>query len=319
MSRPSRDRVAINPLQWATPRIDPSDPLSPRAWLFPEPEFVPVYARALREVASAGFRAVSLEVLPTQTISAYEALIRDTGLALAPGYAAIDLPDVLPARGTAERADLFDDIRRKAGESAHFGLDTIFLAPLMTFRQGSVRTLEAAAVGAAFDAGRLERMIEVLGEAADVLAAEGIRAGLHNHVGTWVETVAEIDAVLAAIDPTRLGASFDIGHIAWLGEDPIPVLQRHAARLIDLHVKDLDLAVAAASRDGAHPYDWAPAHGVFREPGEGDLDLPATVDALPDRFEGWIVIEVDSTDLDPAESARRCAAWADALFPRPND
>jgi hypothetical protein len=34
-----------------------------------------------------------------------------------------------------------------------------------------------------------------------VLRAEGVRAGLHNHVGTWVETEHEIDRVLGALDP----------------------------------------------------------------------------------------------------------------------
>ncbi|MCC4909217.1 sugar phosphate isomerase/epimerase [Microbacterium sp. cx-59] len=314
MTLPPRERIAINPLQWATPRLDPADPLSERAWLFPDPGFVPTYAAALHEVKGAGFDAVSLEVLPTQTTAEYARIVADAGLALAPGYAAIDLPDELPAPGSSARSALFDDMRRKAEESVHFGLNTIFLAPAMTFREGSVRTQEAAAIGAGFDADRLDRMTEVIGEAADVFAAAGVRAGLHNHIGTWVETVAEIDHVLAAIDPSRLGASFDIGHLAWLGVDPADVLRRHSDRLIDLHIKDLDLGIAAASRDGAHPYSWGPSRGLFREPGLGDMDLDAILAALPEGFGGWIVVEVDSTDLDPTESVRLCARWADATF-----
>lgn len=314
MSPLFRDRVAINPLQWATPRLDPTDPFSERAWRFPDPDFVPVYEAALHEVARAGFRTISLEVLPTQTTADYELAITAAGLSLAPGYAAIDLPDALPARGSAARRALYDDMRRKADESTHFGLDTIFLAPMMTWREGSVRTLEAAAIGAAADPARLDRMIEVLGEAADVFADSGVRAGLHNHIGTWVETVDEIDAVLAAISPERLGASFDVGHLAWLGADAAAVLARHADRILDLHIKDLDLTLADESRATPHPYHWAPSRGLFREPGEGDVDLDGILAALPDGFDGWIVIEVDSTDLDPAESVRRCAAWADRTF-----
>lgn len=314
MSLPPRARIAINPLQWATPRTDPTDPLSERAWLFPEAAFVPVYTDALHEVKRAGFDAISLEVLPTQTTAEYARIIADAGLSLAPGYAAIELPESLPAPGTPARSALFDGMRRKADESVHFGLDTIFLAPAMTFTEGSVRTQEAAAIGAGFDADRLDRMTEVIGEAADVFARSGVRAGLHNHIGTWIETVSEIDHVLGAIDPSRLGASFDIGHLAWLGVDPAEMLLRHADRLIDLHIKDLDLGIAAASRDGAHPYGWGPSRGLFREPGLGDMDLDAILAVLPEGFGGWIVVEVDSTDLDPAESARLCARWADATF-----
>jgi sugar phosphate isomerase/epimerase len=316
MTRPPRSRVALNPIQWFSLKEDPADPDSADLWLIADPAFRAQYPDVLRQVKESGFDTVMLGVLDTQTLQDFARMLADAGLSVAPGYAAIDVPEAELPRGSAERVHWFDGVRRKAEESAYFGLDTVFLAPELNWKPGSVRATDAAAVGAGFDAARLDRLTDVLGEAADVLAAEGVRAGLHNHIGTWVETVEEIDHVLGAIDPARLGASFDIGHLAWLGVDPVPVLARHADRLLDLHVKDLDLAVAARSRDAAHPYGWGPSRGLFREPGEGDLDLDAVLDVLPDGFGGWIVIEVDLTARTPFESAQVCARWADASFPR---
>ena len=305
-------RYALNPLQWIT--VD-------GRWRYAEPDFRADYPGVLAQVRDSGFDAVMLEVLATQTLQDYARMIADAGLALAPGYCAVGLPEDHgavphspgPQRGTAEWVRWFDGVRRKAEESNYFGLDTVFLSPEMNFAETSVRTSEAVAVGAAFDEGRLDRLIEVLGEAAEVLRAEGVRAGLHNHVGSWVETEHEIDRVLDALDPTLLGASFDVGHLVWAGIDPVAMLTRHADRLVDLHVKDLDLAVAEASRATPTGYDEASGRGLFREPGTGGIDLDAVLAALPDGFPGWIIIEIDRTVMDPFESARACRAWVERV------
>jgi inosose dehydratase len=178
-----------------------------------------------------------------------------------------------------------------------------------------VRTLDAVAVGAVFDEGRLDRVIDVLGEAASVLASEGIRAGLHNHVGTWVETEYEIDRVLDAISPDLLGASFDVGHLAWAGIDPVTMLGRYSDRLVDLHIKDLDLDVATASRATPTSYRDATDRGLFLEPGLGGMDLDGILGALPDGFGGWIIIEVDRASMEPFESAKVSRAWLEATIP----
>jgi inosose dehydratase len=178
-----------------------------------------------------------------------------------------------------------------------------------------VRTLDAVAVGAVFDEGRLDRVIDVLGEAASVLASEGVRAGLHNHVGTWVETEYEIDRVLDAISPDLLGASFDVGHLAWAGIDPVTMLGRYSDRLVDLHIKDLDLDVATASRATPTSYRDATDRGLFLEPGLGGMDLDGILGALPDGFGGWIIIEVDRASMDPFASAKVSRAWLEATIP----
>jgi sugar phosphate isomerase/epimerase len=313
-----RDRIALNAIQWINVKADPDDPGSANLWRYAEPDFRVDYPGVLGQIRQAGFGAVMMEVLATQTLQDYARMIRDSGLALAPGYASIGLPEDHGVRlepGSAQRVHWFDDVRRKAEESNYCGLSTVFLAPEVSWEEGFVRTRDAVAVGAGFDQDRLDRQIEFIAEAAEVLRAEGVRAGLHNHAGTWIETEEEIEQTLAAIPAAVLGASFDVGHLAWAGIDPEAMVRRHADRIVDLHVKDLDLGVAAASRAEPTPYQVAADRGLFLEPGLGGMDLSGILSALPGDFGGWVIIEVDQASMEPFASARTSWAWVEATIP----
>lgn len=308
-----RDRVALNPLQWINLAADPNVPGSTSRWRYTEPGFRADYPGVLQAVRASGWEAVMMEVLAVQTLQDYGRIIADAGLTLAPGYASISLPedhDVVLEPGSAERIHWFDQVRRKAEESATFGLPTIFLAPEVGWGPHFPRTSTAVAVGAQFDAGRLERQIAIMGEAVDVLAAEGVKAGLHNHAGTWVEVQPEIEQVLDSLP--QLGASFDIGHLVWAGVDPIAMLTKYADRLVDIHIKDLNTEVAAASRAKPTGYNEATDAGIFLEPGLGGIDLDGVLAALPDTFDGWVIVEVDRASLPAEESARVSWEWVEA-------
>lgn len=308
-------QVALNPIQWTNLPADPSVPGSEPRWRYGEPSFRDDYPGVLQAVADAGFGATMMEVLDTQTLQDYARMVADAGLAVAPGYASIGLPEdhgLELARGTADWARWFNGVRRKAEESNYFGLDTVFLAPEVAY--WLPRWADRAAVGHLADDARLERQIEMLAEAAEILRAEGVRAGLHNHVGTWIETEPEIEAVLGALDPGLLGVSFDIGHLAWAGIDPVEMVARHTDRILDLHVKDIDLTLAAQTRRDPGPYQAVGTLDFFLEPGRGDVDLDGVLAALPADFDGWVVIEVDQVHRDPADSAAMSRAWIESRF-----
>jgi len=311
-----RDRVALNAIQWINVKADPNDPDSDNLWLYAEPTFKDEYPRVLAQIREAGFGAVMMEVLASQTLQNYRRMLDDAGLKPAPGYASITLPEDhgVSLGEPAARIRWFDGIRRKAEESSFFGLSTIFLAPEVSWEPGTIRTLESSAIGASFDSGRLDRVIDIVGEAAEVLRAEGIRAGLHNHVGTWIETEGEIDRALADIPADLLGASFDLGHLAWAGIDPATIVARYRDRIVDLHIKDLDLSVAEASRATPTPYNVASDRGLFLEPGLGGIDIAGTLAELGDDWDGWIIVEVDKASMEPFESARVSWNWVDETF-----
>ena len=302
-------KFALNAIQWINVKEDPSDLDSASLWRFADPSFVAEYPGVLAEIRRAGFEATMLEVLDTQTLQNYAAMIEESGLALAPGYVQVPLASAHGGRlerGTSERIHWFDAVRRKAEESNYFGLSTIFLAAEVD--QSAIRW-QKPAIGYDFSQDRLDELTDLIDEAVDVLNAEGVRPGLHNHVGTWVETEQEYEHVLNSIDASRLGASFDIGHLEWAGIDAKKAIEKWGARVQDLHLKDLDLEIARRTREDGLSYERATDLGLYREPGLGQLDLPGILSALPDGFGGWVIIEVDRASMEPVASARHTAAW----------
>ena len=302
-------KFALNAIQWINVKEDPTDLSSASLWRFADPSFVAEYPQVLAEIRDAGFSATMLEVLDTQTLQNYAAMVEASGLALAPGYVQVPLASDHGGRlerGTFERIHWFDAVRRKAEESTYFGLDTIFLAAEVD--QTAIRW-QRPAIGADFSQERLDELTDLIDEAVDVLNAEGVRPGLHNHVGTWIETEHEYEHVLNSIDASRLGASFDIGHLEWAGIDAKLAIAKWADRVQDLHVKDLNLDLARRSRDEGLSYERATDLGLYLEPGLGQVDIVDTLSVLPDGFGGWIIIEVDRASMDPVASAKHTAAW----------
>ena len=207
------------------------------------------------------------------------------------------------------------EIRRRAEETNFMGLDSVFLAAAMIY-DGNRRISEQAAVGAFFDQGKLDRLVEIIAEAAEVLRAEGVRAGLHNHIGSLIETEYEIDYVLENVDASLLGASLDIGHLAWAGIDYRDMLRKHRDRLLDLHLKDMDLSIAAASRQRPTSYYEVADQRFFLEPGLGDIDLDGVLADLNEYdFRGWVIIEVDRASMEPFESAKFSWNWVQNRVP----
>jgi sugar phosphate isomerase/epimerase len=309
----TRSQVALNAIQWINLKPPPG---GERLWRFADPSWRSEQPDVHRQIREAGFDAVMIEVLDTQTLQAYRRMLDDASLRPAPGYIQIAPPEAKGLslrRGSPEWVRWFNPVRRRAEESNFLGLDTVFLAAELDL--GAPRITEASATGAFFDQGMLDRQVEYLAEAAEVLRSEGIRAGLHNHVGSLVETEYEIDYVMRQVDPSLLGASFDVGHLEWAGIPSGPFLRRYRDRLLDLHVKDLDVEIAAAARSRPTPYYEVSDQRFFLEPGLGHVDLPEVLQALGDDFAGWIVIEVDRPSMEPVESARTSWAWVEQSLP----
>ncbi|WP_425145214.1 TIM barrel protein [Deinococcus sp.] len=127
-----------------------------------------------------------------------------------------------------------------------------------------------------------------------VMAETGLRTVFHHHIGTWVETPAEVERLLELTDPAVLGLCFDTGHYAFAGGDPVAGLKQHAGRIWHMHFKDYDPAVGQASRQHGWDALEAVGHGVFCELGQGGIDFPAVLVQLRAQdYRGWVVVEQD--------------------------
>ncbi|WP_084961317.1 TIM barrel protein [Thermoactinospora rubra] len=123
-------------------------------------------------------------------------------------------------------------------------------------------------------------------ETADRCRERGFEPAFHHHLGTYVETVEDVERLLELTD---VGLCLDTGHLLLAGGDPVAALRDWAGRIRHVHVKDGSFELFAQGGD----LRAMMGRGVFTPLGAGDLDLAGVVAALGD-YEGWIVVEQDT-------------------------
>ncbi len=281
-------KIAVNPLPWV---LGPAGfDLSPAT-----------VTAAVAGIADAGFTAMHADVPAGMGVAEYRTLLSDHGVRPAPGYFSGDYD--APA---ADLPALVDAARRHAGVQAVLGRTEVVLAcPLDPARIG------APAVGADFDAARLELVIERIAAVAGAITAEGVTPCFHPHVGSWIETEHEIRAMLDSVDASVLSFGPDTGHLFWAGMNPAAVIADYAHRVRAVHLTDVHRPAAVRAREQGDDYMGSTVtQHVWTEPGRGDVDFGAVFAALPPSYQGWFVVEVDVPDLPTKEeSTAQSARW----------
>jgi inosose dehydratase len=134
-------------------------------------------------------------------------------------------------------------------------------------------------------------------------AARGVRAVVHQHVGTLIESPTAVQRLLADTD---IALCLDTGHLICGGNDPLALAREHADRIGHVHLKDVDLALAQKVVDGTVPYTDAVSTGLFQPLGHGGARIAEIVRTLRDAgYDGWYVMEQDcrlgkAEDVDAA-------------------
>ncbi len=135
-------------------------------------------------------------------------------------------------------------------------------------------------------------LLRTAAEIRDIAAGYGLRTVLHPHVGTLVQTAAEVERLLADSD---LQLCLDTGHLLIGGVDPVALARRHADRIGHIHLKDVRADLADRIRSGATEYSVAVRQGLFVPLGEGDVDIEALIRcAHAGGYRGWYVLEQDT-------------------------
>jgi inosose dehydratase/3D-(3,5/4)-trihydroxycyclohexane-1,2-dione acylhydrolase (decyclizing) len=128
-------------------------------------------------------------------------------------------------------------------------------------------------------------------QVADAVAAEGLTLVYHHHMGTVVESEADIDAFMAATGPS-VGLLLDAGHATFAGADPVALAKRYRARIHHVHCKDVRRAVMEDVKARDTSFLDAVVEGVFTVPGDGSVDFAAVLRELP-GYAGWLVVEAE--------------------------
>jgi inosose dehydratase len=116
-------------------------------------------------------------------------------------------------------------------------------------------------------------------------------------MGTVVQTHAEIDRLLHLCGPA-VTLLLDTGHAVFAGADPVALARIYAARITHVHCKDVRAAVMARVKTEEKSFLESVVAGVFTVPGDGMVDFPAVLAALP-AYRGWLVVEAEQ---DPAQA-----------------
>src|SRR5580692_1329872 len=145
-----------------------------------------------------------------------------------------------------------------------------------------------------------------LNDLARELAPMGVKVVFHNHVGTYVETEAETARLLEETNPDYVGWCFDCGHIAYGGADIFRLLTKYGSRVRHAHLKDVNAEVLNQARARRWNLAEALKAFIFSPLGKGHLDLRRVIELLRDQgYNDWLVVEQDTTPLDPTTVARQ--------------
>ena len=284
-------RIATAPVSWGV--------------LMKDTPNVPPYSQVLDEIREAGY--VGTELGPYGYLPFDIPILRDDlerrGLTLTSAFTIFNF--------LAGKDD--ETVYREALETAEvlaaMGCEYIVLSDVLFVvenrggRAGRIRREDSLS-----DA-EWDQAAENVNAFAEVVHEEyGMKCAAHPHVGGYLETDFEIDALLERTDPDLVGLCFDMAHIAYGGGDPVAVLDKWRDRTWYLHIKECDGRVREEVIGRGGDYYDGVSSGVFPELGEGTVDWQGINRILQEMdFDGWGTVEQDilpGIGIDALASAR---------------
>ena len=151
-----------------------------------------------------------------------------------------------------------------------------------------------------------DKLCKGLNKLAVVAASRGITLTFHHHMGTGVQTAAEIDRLMENTDADKVFLLFDSGHLHFSGECPVAVLKQHVKRVKHVHLKDIRADILARVEREEMSFLRSVVNGVFTVPGDGCIDFTPIFEVLSrNSYEGWMLVEAeqDPKKADPLEYA----------------
>ena len=126
-------------------------------------------------------------------------------------------------------------------------------------------------------------------------AEQGVKMGYHHHMGTIIESAADIDRFMAMAGPhTRL--LLDTGHCTFGGADPAEVARKYMDRVTHIHAKNIRPEIMREVREQNLSFLEGVRRGAFTVPGdpEGCVAFePVLKIAAEHGYSGWLVIEAE--------------------------
>jgi inosose dehydratase len=270
-----KNRIGINPLTWTNddmPELGAETPLE----------------TCLSEARQAGYEGVELGNKFPRTVEILGPILEAHHLALASGWYSGGLLE----RSVAEEMEAVEGhLTLLSG----LGCDVMVFAEVTGCVHGNrgVPLTTRRVLDDSEWAGFGERLTEV----AKRLLDRGVAVAYHHHMGTVVQTEAEVDRLMD-VTGEAVGLLLDTGHLTYGGGDPAAVARRYAARINHVHCKDIRPDVLERALAADKSFLDSVLDGVFAVPGDGGIDFPGVLGILRENgYGGWLVVEAEQ---DPA-------------------
>ena len=287
-------KIGTAPVNWNSPHVPDYRPWTP-------------YPQLLEEMKAAGYGATEWATEMPRDPGVLAADLQARGLRLLGGYVELELR-------TAAMRD--QEIQRGVEIGKFF--QSLGASFLIAADGGDSRRVQEAGhvnAGGGLSDSQWRSLCDGLNDLGATLKSAGIQVVFHNHVGTYVETEAETSRLLDGTDPSLVGWCLDCGHLAYGGGDTLRMLEKYGGRVGYAHIKDVDGKILQMSHEQAWSFLEALRRFIFTPLGEGVVDIPAVIRTLNShRYDGWLVIEQDTTPLDPTVIARQNRLYLERLL-----
>ncbi len=145
-----------------------------------------------------------------------------------------------------------------------------------------------------------ERLLEGLEAVVEAADLAGVDLALEPEPGQFIETTADLKAILDEVDHPRLGANLDVGHAWCAGDDPAEAARTLGPHLKHLHLEDI--------KDRVH-FHLIPGEG-------GEIDFPAIRRALDETgYAGAAAVELYTYPDEPDRAATEAFSALSPIFP----
>src|ERR1700678_2347729 len=287
-------KIATAPVNWNN-----ADAPDFREW-FPYPQILDL-------MVAAGYTATEWGMNMPSRVSQMLTDLNERRLQLLGGFVSLELRNEAKLAGEIERAIEVGHFFKSLGGQLLIAADSG--DPLRLAQSGRVDPTSG------LKEHEWRNLTSGLDQIGDRLRLEGVKVVFHYHVGTYVETEAETARLLEETNPDNVGWCFDCGHIAYGGADVFRLLTKYGSRVRHAHLKDVNAEVLNEARDRRWNLADALKAFIFSPLGEGNLDLRRVLELLRDQgYNDWVVVEQDTTPLDPTTVARRNRTFLEALL-----
>lgn len=140
----------------------------------------------------------------------------------------------------------------------------------------------------------------------------GLTMTYHHHMGTCVQTTAEIDRLMDETNPAYVSLLYDTGHLVCSGEDPVAILKKYLPRIRHIHLKDIRMEMRNKVKAENMSFLDGVRAGMFTVPGDGDIDFGPIFDiVMKSDYDGWMLVEAeqDPAKANPFEYAKKARAY----------